>query len=117
MIRALVIFMLLGCAVPAWAEPVPATAAKGCTRTSLQKITNRYIEALKKGNPSRMPLAPQAKYIERRKEIPLGQGIWKSPLTVDFSRSFFDVDICESFTEIIHAKGAHPYVIGTRLKS
>ena len=93
-----------------------ATAAKGCTRASLQKITNKYIEALKKGKPSLMPLASQAKYIERRKEVPLGQGIWQTPLTVDFSRSFFDVDICESFTEIIHTSSDHPYVIGTRLK-
>ena len=116
MIRAIAMFVLLCCTVPASAETVPATAAKGCTRASLQKITNKYIEALKKGKPSRMPLASQAKYIERRKEVPLGQGIWKTPLIVDFSRSFFDVDICESFTEIIHTSSSDHYVIGTRLK-
>ena len=116
MVRSIAMFMLLCCTVPARAETVPAAAAKGCARASLQKITNKYLEALKKGEPSRMPLASQAKYIERRKAVPLGQGIWKTPLTVDFSRSFFDVDICESFTEIIHTSADHPYVIGTRLK-
>ena len=116
MIRATTMLVLLCCTMPAWADTVLATAAKGCTRASLQKVTNKYIEALKKGKPSRMPLAPQAKYIERRKEVPLGQGIWKAPLTVDFSRSFFDVDICESFTEIIHTGSDNAYVIGTRLK-
>ena len=54
--------------------------------------------------------------IERRKEVPLGQGLWQKPFPIDFSRSIFDVDICESFTEIIQANSDHPWVIGTRLK-
>jgi len=90
--------------------------AAGCTRASLQGAVDKYLEALKKGDPSLMPLTPQAKYIERRKEIPFGQGIWQAPLIVDFSRSLFDIDICEAFSEIISAKTSHPYVIGTRLK-
>ena len=63
-----------------------------------------------------MPLASQAKYIENRKEVPIGQGIWQAPLAVDFHRSLLDVDTCETFTEIIHTSSSHPYVIGTRLK-
>jgi hypothetical protein len=116
MIRAIAVFVLFCFAVPAWAEPALTTAAKGCTRAGLRKITNKYLDAVKKGNPSLMPLAPQAKYVERRKDIPLGQGLWQKPMVVDFSRSFFDVEICESFTEIIHTSSDHPYVIGTRLK-
>jgi hypothetical protein len=116
MIRAISIFMLLLFAMPAWADPVLTTAANGCTRAELQKVTNKYLDALKKGTPSLMPLVPQAKYIERRKEIPLGQGLWQKPFPIDFSRSFYDVDICESFTEIIQANSDHPYVVGTRLK-
>jgi hypothetical protein len=116
MIRATAVLMLLSCAMPARAETVLTAAAEGCTRASLQEATNQYLDALKKGNTSLMPLAPQAKYIERRKEVPLGQGLWQKPLVVDFSRSFFDVEICESFTEIIHTSSDHAYVIGTRLK-
>ena len=91
--------------------------AAGCTRAGLQGAVDKYMEALKKGTPSVMPLAPQAKYIENRKEIPLGQGIWSAPLAVDFDRTMaFDTEICESFTEIISAKAKPQYVIGTRLK-
>ncbi|HTY63140.1 MAG TPA: hypothetical protein VMG30_12900 [Acidobacteriota bacterium] len=114
--RAIAMFVLLCFAAPSWAEPVLTAAVKGCTRAGLQKVTQKYVAALKKGDPSLMPLAPQAKYIERRKEIPLGQGLWQKPFPVDFSRSYFDVEICESFTEIIQAKSDHPYVVGTRLK-
>ena len=63
-----------------------------------------------------MPLAPQAKYMENRNYIPLGQGIWQTPLAVDFNRSQLDVETCQTFTEIIHTSSDHPYVIGTRLK-
>jgi hypothetical protein len=117
MIRAISVFLLICFAMPAWAEPVLPPVAKGCTRAGLQELTNKYLDALKKGNPTLMPLASQAKYIERRKETPFGQGLWQKPFAIDFSRSIFDVDICESFTEIIQANSDHPWVIGTRLKT
>jgi hypothetical protein len=111
MIRAIATLVLMFSIASIRAE------AAGCTRASIQSAVDKYIEALKKGTPSIMPLASQAKYIENRKEIPLGQGIWQAPLTVDFDRTMaLDVDICESFTEIISAKANPQYVIGTRLK-
>ena len=94
----------------------PLAVAAECTRASLQQAAEKYLDALKKGTPSLMPLSSQAKYIENRKEIPFGQGIWQAPLAVDFQRSLFDIEICESFTEIIHTSSSHAYVIGTRLK-
>jgi hypothetical protein len=117
MIRAIPLFVLLCSTLSVHAETVLSTAAKpGCTRASLQKNVDKYLDALKKGKPSKMPLAKQAKYIENRKEVPLGQGIWQAPLVIDFNRSILDVEACETFTEIISAKSSHPYVIGTRLK-
>jgi hypothetical protein len=97
-------------------SPLTLPAAPGCTRASLQAQVGQYLDALKKGSPSRMPLASQVKYIENKKEIPLGKGIWQAPLAVDFHRSLLDVETCETFTEIIHTSSSHPYVIGTRLK-
>ncbi len=117
MIRAIAMFALLCSTLSLRAETVLTTSAKrGCTRASLQKTVDKYLDALKKGTPSLMPLAPQAKYIENRKEIPFGQGIWQTPLNIDLNRSLLDVDACETFTEAISAKTGHPYVIGTRLK-
>jgi hypothetical protein len=112
MIRAIAVFALF-CSL----SSVPSTAAAaGCTRASLQATVDKYLDALKQGTPSMMPLASQVKYIERRKETPLGEGVWQAPLAIDFARSLLDVDICETYTEIISAKTSHPYVIGTRLK-
>ena len=117
MIRAMVLLVLFCGTVSARAEAAALTAAAaGCTRTNLQATVDKYLDALNKGNPSLMPLAPQAKYMENRNDIPLGQGIWQTPLTVDFSRSLLDVETCQTFTEIAHTSGNHPYLIGTRLK-
>ena len=110
MIRATIMSVLL-CAIAS----VQALAAE-CTRQTLQSVTDSYVDALRKGSPSLMLLAPQAKYIENRKEVRFGEGIWKAPLPVNFFRTLIDTDTCETFTEIIHAGSSHPYVIGTRLK-
>jgi hypothetical protein len=117
MFRPIVLLVLFLCSIASvHAETALLPAAAGCTRASLLAIADKYVAALKKGKPSIMPLAKQAKYIERRKEVPLGQGIWKTPLVVDFYRTLADVDICETFTEVISAKNTPQYVIGTRLK-
>jgi len=91
-------------------------ATPECTRAGLQASVDKYLEALRHGNPSQMPSTASVKYMENRNEIPLGQGIWQTPLAIDFSRSQLDVETCQTFTEIIHTGGDHPYVIGTRLK-
>ena len=109
MIRMIIILMLAFGASP-------VQAAESCTRAGLQEMVNKYLEALKAGNPSLMPLAPTAKYMENRNDMPLGQGIWQTRLAVDFHRSQLDIEACETFTEIIHTSSDHPYVIGTRLK-
>jgi len=115
--RAFITFVLILCTINvAHAQAVPEPTAPGCSRSILQAAADRYVEALKKGDPSVMPLASRAIYIENRKEIPLGQGIWQSPVVVDFYRTLVDVDICETFTEVISADNKPQYVTGTRLK-
>jgi hypothetical protein len=117
MIRAIALLALLFNPVSVRAETVAvAPAATGCTRASLQATVDKYLDALQKGNPLLMPLSPQVKYMENRNEIALGQGIWQSPLSVDFNRSLLDVETCQTFTEIAHTNSDHPYLIGTRLK-
>jgi len=117
MIRAIALLVLFCSTVSVRAETVAlAAAAAGCSRASLQATVDKYLDALKKGNPSVMPLTLQVKYMENRNEVPLGQGIWQTPLAVDFNRSQLDVETCQTFTEIIHTSSDHPYVIGTRLK-
>jgi hypothetical protein len=117
MIRSIALLALLFNPVSVRAETVAlVSAATGCTRANLHATVDQYLDALQKGNPLLMPLTPQVKYMENRNEIPLGHGIWQSPLSVDFNRSLLDVETCQTFTEIAHTSSDHPYLIGTRLK-
>jgi hypothetical protein len=115
--RAWITFALLLCTINlAYSQEIPEPTAPGCRRAVLQAAADKYVEALKKGDASVMPLAARVIYIENRKEVPLGEGIWKTPVVVDFSRTLVDVDICETFTEVISAGNDPQYVTGTRLK-
>ena len=117
MIRSIALLALFFGTVSVRAETAAlASAATGCTRASLQLVVDKYLGALRNGNPSLMPLNPQAKYMENRNEVPLGQGIWRTALAIDFNHSWLDADTCQTFTEIAHTSSDHPYLIGTRLK-
>jgi hypothetical protein len=115
MIRAIVVSAMLLSTSLVRAENISTPAAK-CTRAGLQSVVDSYLEAVKKGAPSGMPLASQVKYTENNKETAIGKGILRTALDIDFHRNLLDVDACETFTEAIHTNKSHPYVIGTRLK-
>lgn len=117
MIKPVALFAMLGVLLPLQATSVQSAAAQeSCSRTMLQEKADSYVNALQKGDSRLVPLAPDAVYIENRNKMPFDGGIWQEPVTVDFHRSFLDVETCEAFSEIISATGGHPYVIGTRLK-
>jgi len=117
MVQAIAALALFFHAASLQAETVASAESNTvCTRSALQAAVDKYLDALQKGDPALMPLAPGAKYIENRKEVPLGQGVWQKPLGINFHRSMLDVETCQTFTEIIHTGGHHPYVLGTRLK-
>jgi len=113
MIQTAAVGMLLSFAMLVRAETSPSA---GCTREVLQEAADKYLAALQKGEPSLMPLTQQPKYMENRNDVPLGQGIWQTPLAIDFHRTLIDVESCQTFTEIVHTSSDHPHVIGTRLK-
>jgi hypothetical protein len=117
MIRAIVSIVILFCAASfIQVEDAAAGEAKECTRETLQAAVDSYLSAQKTGDLSKALLADKVKYIENMTEIKKEQGLWNTPLAIDFNRSFLDVDACLTFTEVIVAKGDRPYVIGTRLK-
>ncbi|MFC1837983.1 hypothetical protein ACFL1N_00280 [Thermodesulfobacteriota bacterium] len=110
----LIIFLLLLCCTVL--ININSSKAGEFTRKELQAAVNSYLAAAGSGDISKMPLAPEVKYIENVVETKLGEGIWKTPLKIDFHRSLLDVVTGETFTEVIVTDKTHPYVIGTRLK-
>lgn len=55
----------------------PATAA-ACDRACLLGIADTYLAALVAHDPARAPMAPNAKFTEQAKMLPVGEGLWKS---------------------------------------
>jgi hypothetical protein len=96
--------------------PAEGLAQAACTRADLQFAVDGYLAAQGTGNPSSLPLAASAKYIENTEASSFEKGIVKSGLKIDFSRSLLDTQICETFTEVIVTDKAHPYVLGVRIK-
>lgn len=88
-----------------------------CSRDTLQKVADAYVKAQTAGDPSMLPLAAGASYIENDKAVDVAKGIVDQALTVDFTRSFYDTKQCASFTELVAATHSHPYVIHTRMEA
>jgi hypothetical protein len=53
-----------------------AAAAPACDRSCLIDLTDRYLAAMVKHDPTGLPLAPKLKYTENAATIPLGDGLW-----------------------------------------
>ena len=62
----------------------PAVAAQSkdssaaCDRACLQSIADVYVAALVAHDPSKAPMAPDAKFTEQAKGLGVGEGLWKS---------------------------------------
>jgi hypothetical protein len=99
-----------------------------CNRAGLESAVNSYLAAIAAGDHTKMPLTSDAKYFENDhdakqnystgkydKAVNFGEGLWKTPLAVDFHRNLIDVDSCATYTEIIVANSEPQYIFGTRL--
>jgi hypothetical protein len=96
--------------------PALSQAQVSCTRGGLQQAVNLYIAAQTKGDLSGLPLAANVGYWENIAPADIKTGFVNKPLKIDHHRSFFDVDSCQTFTEIIVTDKAAPHVVGTRLR-
>jgi len=94
----------------------PAQAEVSCTRGGLQQAVDLYIAAQTKGDLSGLPLAAGVGYWENIAPADIKTGIVTKPMKIDFHRSVFDTDTCQSYTEVIVTDKAAPYVLGTRLR-
>jgi hypothetical protein len=94
-----------------------SASAEECSRKTLQKLADTYVEAQKAGKPAMVPLAEKSVYSENDKLRDITKGVLTQALTVDFTRGFFDTKQCAAFTELVAATHAHPYVIVTRMEA
>ncbi|HEY2381277.1 MAG TPA: hypothetical protein VGK48_08870, partial [Terriglobia bacterium] len=96
--------------------PTASFAQISCSRDGLQRAVDLYITAQTKGDTSGMPLAMGLGYMENAAPANINNGLIKTAMKIDHSRSLLDTATCQTFTEVIVTNKEHPYVLGTRLR-
>jgi hypothetical protein len=112
-IRKPFLALALGCG--AFVAATPAIAQDACTKADLVAATDAYFVAQASGDATGMPLGQWVKYNEQMEEGSMLTGTFSKPLKVDFHRSIYDLQSCQSFSEVVITDPAHPYVLGTVL--
>jgi hypothetical protein len=94
-----------------------ADTADVCDRKCLTGLMDTYLAALAAHDPSRLPLAPNARYTENTNRMPLGDGFWQTIERIEPSRLY----IADPATSQVAYYGAatengHGVLFGVRLK-
>lgn len=87
-----------------------------CDRSDLKGMAASYIAAQTAGEATKIPMADWMPITEQGEDGSLSTGMLSKPQKIDFSRSFYDVATCQSFTEAVITDPAHPYVIGALMR-
>jgi hypothetical protein len=84
----------------------------------LAEAADAYIAAQTAGNVSLLQrvVAGGWEYEENNKKKEAAKGVLGKALKIDHRRTIFDLAACATYTEIIAADPASPYVIGTQIR-
>jgi hypothetical protein len=85
-----------------------AAQAQDCNRDCLRGMITKYVEAIVAHQPQSLPLAPNVRFTEDSRELPLGEGAWKTVTRAGtFRQDYLDVrrGIAASHVEL-HEEGA-----------
>ena len=67
-------------------------SAADCDRACLKNMMTTYLNALVAQDPSKAPLAPNARFTEDSKDLKVGEGLWKTATKLgDYRLDFIDV--------------------------
>ena len=88
-----------------------------CNRACLEGFVNLYLDALVARDPSRLPLAPGARYTENGIELALGDGMWGPVIEINSYRFYFADPLAGQvgFFGSLQEHG-HPAMLGLRLR-
>ncbi|KAK4187077.1 hypothetical protein QBC35DRAFT_385836 [Podospora australis] len=110
--------LLTAAVQPALSVPFMTTMAIECNRTVLAEAADAYVAAQTAGSldPLLKVAAGSWEYEENNKRVDAKKGVLTKKLKIDHRRTIFDLVACATYTEIIAASPANPYVIGTQIR-
>jgi len=74
--------------------PAVSYAQVSCTREGLKAAADLYIAAQTKGDIAGLPLATGLGYVENFKTMNINEGLIKTAMKIDHSRSLLDTATC-----------------------
>ncbi|KAF1967158.1 hypothetical protein BU23DRAFT_584006 [Bimuria novae-zelandiae CBS 107.79] len=86
-----------------------------CDRATLQAATAALVKAQTSGNTAILPITVNTTYMENDTPLALTSGVLTQAMKIDLTLSLHDTTHCATFTEMIAASAAHPYVLMTRM--
>jgi hypothetical protein len=95
-----------------------AAAPDPCDRACLKDLAHSYLAALVAHDPSRVPLAPDVKFVENIKRMQPGEGLWKTASAVPTTFAIYVPDPVSGqvgFLGMMQANGK-PIELALRLK-
>jgi hypothetical protein len=85
-------------------------------RAYLKKFTDLYFNALKKNDPSALPVSDNLIYTENLADIKLGKGLWKAKLEEKFRMEIFDPETSGAAVEAVFKEDEQWIMFFLRLK-
>ena len=94
-----------------------ASGQTACDRDCLRNIMTDYLNAMVAHRPETLPLAANVRFTEDRKEMKLGDGIWKTATRLrPYRQDIIDVRQGVAGAHVIVEEGASPTMLVVRLK-
>jgi hypothetical protein len=111
----LVVFSLVFSLLPARLEAQKKTA--DCDRACLGDVMTRYLDSLVAHDPNKAPLADRVRFTEDQKELPVGEGLWKTASKLrPFRTDYLDVEGRTAAVQAVLEENGAPILFAARLK-
>jgi hypothetical protein len=101
--------------------PFPArTQTRGgnaCDRECLRGFITQYLDAMVAHDPKKLATAPNVRFTEDTKTMPLGEGLWKGTSKVRaYRQDFLDVRDGQAMSYVVVEENGMPAMLALRLK-
>jgi hypothetical protein len=108
--RAIVLIVLALFASPAFAQ-------SSCDRECLKGFITQYLKAMVAHDPKALSLAPNTRFTENTRTMPLGEGLWKEATGLrNYRQDFLDVRDGQAASHVIVEASGNPIMLAVRLK-
>jgi hypothetical protein len=95
----------------------PGFARASCDRQCLKGFITQYLKAMVAHTPKALTLAPNTRFTENTKTIPLGEGLWKEATGLrSYRQDFLDVREGQAASHVIVEANGNPVMLAVRLK-